>query len=659
MGLSLFVFKIITWYILAPYTVIRRVLMNNIKITDTSLRDGHQSLWATRMTTSDMLPILDKLDEVGYHSLEVWGGATFDVCIRYLNEDPWERLRAIRSAVKKTPLQMLLRGQSLVGYTHYPDDIVEKFVERSAFNGIDIFRVFDALNDVRNLESSLRVIKAVGKHAQASVVYTISPVHTMQHFVDTALRLRDMGADSICIKDMAGLLSPYSSYELVRALKENLDVPIQLHTHYIGGLAIATLLKAAEAGVDIIDTASVPMAFGSSQPPVETIVRALQESERDTGLELRQLFEIANHFEQLRKHKGFERGVTRISDMRVFEHQVPGGMISNLMSQMEEQKASERIDEVLAEIPHVREEMGYPPLVTPTSQIISIQAVLNVLMGERYKLCPGEVKDYVRGLYGKPPVPVMDEIRKKIIGDEPVVSVRPADLIDPMWEKARQESAHYARSEEDILTYALFPQVALKFFAWRETLGSEDIPQIETHDEINEELKGPQPDTRATKRPVNRVRPTESFRGDEEMNLDEIRELILLLDQTSVSELEVQKNDYRLTLRKNRNAGGGAPEAGSEVAPAHVRKKMVSEDNNMIEVTSPMVGTFYAAPSPDAPPYVQVGDRVEAGQTLCIVEAMKLMNEIKAETNGVIADILVDNAQPVEYGQVMILIDKK
>ncbi|HQA08390.1 MAG TPA: acetyl-CoA carboxylase biotin carboxyl carrier protein [Syntrophomonadaceae bacterium] len=632
--------------------------MNPIKITDTSLRDGHQSLWATRMTTSDMLPILGKIDEVGYHSLEVWGGATFDVCIRYLNEDPWERLRTIRGIVKKTPLQMLLRGQSLVGYTHYPDDIVEKFVEKAALNGIDIFRVFDALNDVRNLEVPLKAIKATGKHAQASVVYTISPVHTLNHFVDTALRLRDMGADSICIKDMAGLLSPYVAYDLVKLLKANLDVPIQLHTHYIGGLAMAALIKAAEAGVDIIDTASVPMAFGSSQPPVETIVRALQDSERDTGLDLHKLFEIANHFEQLRKHKGFERGVTRISDMRVFEHQVPGGMISNLMSQMEEQKASDRIDEVLEEIPRVRQDLGYPPLVTPTSQIIGIQAVLNVLMGERYKLCPGEVKDYVRGLYGKPPAPIKEEIRRKIIGDEQVVTVRPADLLDPMWEKARQESAHYARSEEDILTYALFPQVALKYFAWRESKGHQDIPQIQTHDEVSAEPKKEEP--RITRQPVNRVSNKASYRGDDEMNIDEIRELILLLDQTSISELEVQKNDYRLALRKNRASvnvpGETIPETSGSAPKQEVASSIVA--GNLVEVTAPMVGTFYAAPSPDAPPYVQVGDKVQAGQTLCIVEAMKLMNEIKAETDGVVTDIMVDNAQPVEYGQVLMLIEK-
>ena len=633
--------------------------MKNIKITDTSLRDGHQSLWATRMTTSDMIPILDKIDEVGYHSLEVWGGATFDVCIRYLNEDPWERLRTIRGIVKKTPLQMLLRGQSLVGYTHYPDDIVEKFIEKAAENGIDIFRMFDALNDVRNLEAALKAVKATGKHAQASVVYTISPVHTMQHFLDTALKLREMGADSICIKDMAGLLSPYAAYELVKMLKENLDVPIQLHTHYIGGLAIAALLKAAEAGVDIVDTASVPMAFGSSQPPVETIVRALQDSERDTGLDLHKLFEIANHFEQLRKHKVFERGVTRISDMRVFEHQVPGGMISNLMSQMEEQKATDRIDEVLAEIPRVREEMGYPPLVTPTSQIISIQAVLNVLMGERYKLCPGEVKDYVRGLYGKPPVPIKEEIRKKIIGDEPVVTVRPADLIDPMWERARQESAHYARSDEDVLTYALFPQVALKFFAWREARGHEDMPQIETHNEVREELDITKENPPATRNTINQLSPKASFRGDEEMNIDHIRELILLLDQTSISELEFQKDDYRLALRKNRHDGDMTKMAAPATADIREEPAPVPAGTiDLVEVISPMVGTYYAAPSPDAPPFVKIGDRVEAGQTLCIVEAMKLMNEIKAEVSGVVADILVDNAQPVEYGQVMILIAK-
>jgi len=632
--------------------------MSKIRITDTSLRDGHQSLWATRMATSDMLPVLEKLDNIGYHSLEIWGGATFDVCIRYLNEDPWERLREIRRNIKKTKLQMLVRGQSLVGYTHYPDDIVVKFIEKAAANGIDIFRMFDALNDLRNLETCMRTVKETGKHAQACVVYTISPVHSVQHFVDTALRLQDMGADSICVKDMAGLLAPYISYELIRALKENLDVPIQLHTHYIGGLAIATLLKAAEAGVDIIDTASVPMAFGSSQPPVETIVRALQGTEWDTGLDLHELFEIAEHFEQIRKHKGFERGVTRISDMKVFEHQVPGGMISNLYSQLEEQKASHRINEVFAEIPKVRADLGYAPLVTPTSQIIGIQAVLNVLLGERYKMCPGEVKDYVRGFYGKPPVPISDEIRQKIIGDTPVIDVRPADLLEPIWEKAQQETKDLAESEEDIITYALFPQVALKFFEWRKARSAEDVPQMQSNELEPAVIEDKAPAAPPKLKPP--VRPKAASRGDEDMNIDEIRELMLLLDQSNIAELELQKNDFKICLRKY--IAGNSPAASNHV-PAMTESLPVEQveeipDDSITEILAPMVGTFYAAPSPDAPPYVKIGDRVQPGQTLCILEAMKLMNEIKTDFAGTVVNILVENAQPVEYGQILFLIQK-
>ncbi|KUG05019.1 pyruvate carboxyl transferase subunit b [hydrocarbon metagenome] len=631
--------------------------MSKIKITDTSLRDGHQSLWATRMSTEDMLPVLEDMDRVGYHSLEVWGGATFDVCIRYLKEDPWERLRTIRKIIKYTPLQMLLRGQSLVGYMHYPDDVVEKFVQKAADNGVDIFRVFDALNDVRNFETAMRTIKKTGKHAQACVVYTISPVHSMQHFVDTALRLKDMGADSICIKDMAGLLAPYAAYDLVKALKAKVGLPVQLHTHYIGGLAISTLIKAAEAGIDIIDTASVPMAFGSSQPPVETIVRALQDSEWDTRLDLHLLFEIATHFEQIRKHKGFERGVTRISDMKVFEHQVPGGMISNLYSQLEEQQAYDRIDEVLSEIPRVREDLGYPPLVTPTSQIVSIQSVMNVLMGERYKLCPGEVKDFVRGLYGRPPAPINEEIKQKVIGDEKMITVRPADLLEPVWEKAKEEIADLAENDEDILTYILFPQVALKFFEYIKTRDQEDIPQITSNDEVGEELirdeikVGRQPVVKTKKRPVRG--------GDDDMNIDEIRELILLLDQTSISDLEVQKDDYRLCLRKA-NSGPSAPisnktKIGGTPAPA---EKEPDINEAAIEILSPMVGTFYSSASPDSEPYVKIGDHVEAGQTLCILEAMKLFNEIKSDFAGTIVDILTENAQPVEFGQTLFLIEK-
>jgi len=629
--------------------------MKKISITDTSLRDGHQSLWATRMTTDDMVPILEKLDNIGYHSLEVWGGATYDVCIRYLNEDPWERLRIIRKNVQKTKLQMLLRGQSLVGYTHYPDDIVYRFIDQAAENGIDIFRAFDALNDIRNLETCMKAIKKTGKHAQACVVYTVSPVHTMQHFVDTALQLKDMGADSICIKDMAGLLSPYVSYELVKALKESVGLPIQLHTHYIGGLAVVSCIKAAEAGVDIIDTASVPMAFGSSQPPVETIVRALQGSEWETGLDLHELFEIANHFEKTRKHKGFERGVTRISDMKVFEHQVPGGMISNLVSQLEEQKASDRLDEVLNEIPQVRKDLGYPPLVTPTSQIIGIQAVLNILMGERYKLCPGEVKDYVRGLYGKPPASIDPTVKEKIIGDEAIITVRPADLLEPGWEKAKQEIASISELDEDILTYALFPQVALKYFAYRQERDNDDVPQILSTDTVGNEVDL---EEEMMKKPLPRMRKKVANGGDEEMNLDELRELILLLDQTSISDLEVQKDNFKISLRKNPVVNQGQPNQSPTPAQSFQPAALEMASDRLVEVLAPMVGTFYASPSPDAAAFVKVGDRVKQGQTLCIVEAMKLMNEIKAECDGIIVEIAVENTDPIEYDQVLFIIEK-
>lgn len=622
--------------------------MSRIKITDTSLRDAHQSLWATRMTTDDMVPVLEKLDDVGYHSLEVWGGATFDVCIRYLKEDPWERLRTIRKLVKKTRLQMLLRGQSLLGYTHYPDDVVEKFVDKAADNGIDIFRMFDALNDIRNLETCMKAVKKTGMHAQACVVYTVSPVHSMDHFVNAALALKDMGADSICVKDMAGLLAPYASFELVRLLKEKVGLPVQLHTHYIGGMAIASLMKAAEAGVDIIDTASVPMAFGSSQPPVETIVRALQGSEWDTGLDLHKLFAIANYFEQIRKHKGFERGVTKISDMKVFEHQVPGGMISNLMSQLEEQKASDRLDEVQEEIPRVRKDFGYPPLVTPTSQIIGIQAVLNVLMGERYKLCPGEVKDYVRGLYGRPPAVISNDIKEKIIGQEEVITVRPADLLEPGWDKGKNEIGATAQCEEDVLTYILFPQVALKFFEYRKNHDTEDLPQISSRDEVGEEIMRQEKPVPIKPGIIKKV-----HRGDDdEMNLDEIKELMLMLDQTGLGELDLQKDDYRLILRK---AAGTAINTPVDTV---VKMEPSEAKAGLEEIKSPMVGTFYSTPSPDQEAYVQVGDHVEQGQTLCIVEAMKLMNEIKAENVGTIVEICVENTQPVEYGSVLFRVEK-
>ncbi|MCL0037493.1 pyruvate/oxaloacetate carboxyltransferase [Thermodesulfovibrionales bacterium] len=440
---------------------------HRVKITDTTLRDGHQCLWATRMRTEDMLPILEKLDQIGYHSLEAWGDATFDVCLRYLDEDPWERLRSIKKIVKNTPLQMLLRGQSLVGYAHYPDDVVEAFVSKAVENGINIIRIFDALNDIRNMESAIKYTKAAGGHAQGAVCYTVSPVHTVEHYVQAAEMIAEAGADSIAIKDMAGLLTPYKAHQMVKTFKEKTGLPVHLHCHFIGGMAIGTYIKAVEAGVDVIDTASASLAFGSSQPPVELIVRMLQNTPHATGLSLSALFEVAAYFEKLRQERGFELGATRFSDMRVFNHQVPGGMITNLTSQLEEQKALHRLDEVLQEIPRVREELGYPPLVTPTSQIVGIQAVFNVLTGERYKLISGEIKAYVQGLYGKPPAKIDPAVLKTVLGDKEVITCRPADLLEPKMDLFREEIKDLANSEEDVISYAMFPQVAEKFFQAR------------------------------------------------------------------------------------------------------------------------------------------------------------------------------------------------
>ena len=439
---------------------------NPVRITDTVLRDAHQSLLATRMRTEDMLPIAEKLDQVGYWSVEMWGGATFDSAMRFLNEDPWERIRKLKERMPNTPFQMLLRGQNIVGYHHYPDDIVERFVIRAHANGIDIFRIFDALNDVRNMALAMRVAKRVGAHVQASICYTISPVHTIESYVEMAKELAEMGADSICIKDMAGLIDPHIAYELVKRLKEEIALPIQLHTHCTSGMATAACLKAIEAGVDGVDTAISSLALGTSQPPTETIVSMLAGTPRDTGLDLELLSEIAAYFAEVRKrYARFESGI-RV-DVNVLKYQIPGGMLSNLVSQLREQKAMDRYREVLAEVPKVRRELGYPPLVTPSSQLVGTQATLNVLLGERYKVIPQEVKDYIRGFYGRPPAPIDPEVKRLAIGDEEPISCRPADLIPPGYEKAKAEIGELAKSEEDVLSYALFPQVARPFLERR------------------------------------------------------------------------------------------------------------------------------------------------------------------------------------------------
>ncbi len=444
--------------------------MNPVKITETSLRDGHQSLIATRLKREEMLPILEKMDEVGYYAMEVWGGATFDACLRFLNEDPWERLREIRKRVKKTKLQMLLRGQNLLGYKHYPDDIVEKFIQKSIENGIDIIRVFDALNDVRNLETSMKTIKKEGAHCQCAISYTTSKIHTVEYYLKKIKEMESMGADSICIKDMSGILTPYSAYDLVKRIKETTKLPIELHNHCTSGIASMTYMKAVEAGVDIIDTAISPFSTGTSQPPTESLAITFRENNRDPKLNIKLLNEIATYFKPI-KEKYVQDGTLNPkvlnTEPQTLSYQVPGGMLSNLLSQMQMQNAGDKFEDVLAEIPRVREDLGFPPLVTPLSQMVGTQAVFNILSGERYKMVPKEIKDYVRGLYGKSPAPIREEIKQKIIGEEQVISVRPADLLKPGFEEVKKEIKGLYQSEEDVLSYALFPQVAKKFLEER------------------------------------------------------------------------------------------------------------------------------------------------------------------------------------------------
>ncbi|WP_371381486.1 pyruvate carboxylase subunit B [Sporomusa aerivorans] len=439
-----------------------------VKITETVLRDGHQSLAATRMRTSDMLPVLEQLDEIGYFSIEAWGGATFDSCLRFLNEDPWERLRTLKKHLKKTPIQMLLRGQNVLGYNHYADDVVSEFVKRAVDNGVGVIRIFDALNDVRNMEASMRAAKESGAHVQGAFVYTISPYHNNESFLKVAKDLVSLGTDSICIKDMAGLLAPYTAYDLVKALKAEINVPIHLHTHYTSGMASMTYLKAIEAGVDIIDCALSPFAMASSQPATEAMIAALEGSERDTGLSKEELFPLADQFRGIKKQlsETFNLNTNIEIDTKVLSFQIPGGMLSNLLNQMKEQGMADKFPELVEEMPRVRAELGYPPLVTPTSQIVGSMSAFNVMLG-RYKVVPREVKDLARGKYGRTPAPINPEFLKTLIGDDEIITHRPADDIKPQMASLRQELADKGypnASTEDVLSYAVFPEVALKFF---------------------------------------------------------------------------------------------------------------------------------------------------------------------------------------------------
>jgi pyruvate/oxaloacetate carboxyltransferase len=443
-------------------------MANKVELTETVLRDAHQSLLATRLRTEDMLPIASKLDQVGFWSLETWGGATFDACLRFLKESPWERLRKLRAAMPKTRFQMLLRGQNVVGYHNYPDDIVQAFVARAAAEGIDVFRIFDAMNDLRNMKTAIEAGLKTGKIVEGTVCYTISPVHSVDYFVRIAEKLAETGVQVICLKDMAGMLAPYVAYDIIKQIKARIPLPLHLHSHSTAGLAPMSYMMAIEAGADILDTAMSPLAQGTSQPPTEAVVAALKGSPRDTGLDLTLLGEIAEYFTAVRrKYAEFESAVNNQVKTDIMVSQIPGGMLSNLVAQLRQQKAEDRLDAVLAEMPHVRKDLGYPPLVTPTSQIVGSQAALNVMTGKRYAVVATETRNYLMGLYGEPPGPISEDVKQKVLGKKQPITCRPADLLKPGLDDARTELGDLATNEEDVLTYALFPEAAKEYFATR------------------------------------------------------------------------------------------------------------------------------------------------------------------------------------------------
>lgn len=612
--------------------------MGKLQIMDTTIRDGQQSLWATRMPIGDMLPILPKMDRVGYWAIEAWGGATFDTCLRFLDENPWDRLRSIKSKAPNTRLSMLSRGQNLVGYKHYSKDVVNRFIAAAHRNGIDVFRVFDALNDIRNVVDNAEAIKACGGHFEGAISYTLSPVHTLDSFLEYGQQLKDLGADSIAIKDMAGMLTPYRTERIVKAFNAEIGLPIHVHCHYVGGMAPANYLKAAEAGAAIVDTASAPLAFGNSQPAVEMLVAAMQESRYDTGLDLGLLFEISEYWEEVRKRGHYKRGVSSLTHMKVYSHQVPGGMMSNLMSQLEIQNAIDRLDDVMEEIPRVRAEVGYPPLVTPLSQIVGTQAVFNVLTGKRWSVVSKEMKDYICGYYGKAPGPMSPEVVNRVVDESDIMldpDVAPGSLVTTTFAELEEEIGDLAKTEEDVLMYALFPNEARTYLSKHRT--SEKVDFL-----LEEE--------------------SSNTKEDDYVDINQIRELVRVAEESGVGEIVVEEEGARIAVRMP-GAVAAAPAAPvtaaapAAAAPAAAPAAAASHPANWYCVTSPMVGTFYAAPAPGEPAFVQVGDEVAANQTLCIVEAMKLMNEIGAEEMGTVREVCVEDATPVEFGTPLFYIE--
>ncbi|RMH61079.1 MAG: oxaloacetate decarboxylase subunit alpha [Zetaproteobacteria bacterium] len=604
-----------------------------LAVTELALRDGHQSLLATRMRLDDMLPICDKLDKVGFWSIEAWGGATFDTCLRYLKEDPWVRLRELKKALPNTPLQMLLRGQNLLGYRHYADDVVKKFVDMAAANGVDVFRIFDAMNDLRNVRVAIKQVKLNGRHAEGAISYTVSPVHTLQHFLDLARGFEDMGCDTLAIKDMAGLLTPAAARELVSALKDTIEIPIHLHCHATSGVAEMVQWEAVHAGCDIIDTAISPLAGGTSHPATEAMVAAFQGGAYDTGLDIELLQDIASYFKEVRKkYARFESHVTGV-DTRVFVNQIPGGMISNLANQLRDQGALDRMDEVLEEIPRVRKDFGYPPLVTPTSQIVGTQAVLNIISGNKYKVITNETKSYLKGMYGKPLGEVNEEVRKLALGDEEPISVRPADLLEPELDGLTREIGDKAKSVEDVLSYALFPTIALEFFNERESGQLKPEPL----DAPTEKTEGQESAI------VPTLAPTEfniTIHGEEYHikiegsghKSDALRPFYVKVDNV-LEEVMVE------TLTEVLPTADGNIDARK--ASKGSKRPKATKDS---DVTTPMPGRIVAV-------NVREGDRVEAGQTVLVVEAMKMENPVHAPVSGTVKAIHVaegDNVNPDE-----------
>ena len=604
----------------------KTIAAKKIHVTDTILRDAHQSLIATRMRTEDMLPICAKLDKVGYWSLEVWGGATFDSCVRFLKEDPWERLRQLRAALPNTRLQMLLRGQNLLGYRHYSDDVVRAFVAKAAVNGIDVFRIFDAMNDVRNLRVSIEAVKAAGKHAQGTLCYTTSPVHTVEAFVAQAKQMEAMGCDSVAIKDMAGLLTPYATGELVKALKAEQSLPVFIHSHDTAGLSAMCQLKAIENGAEHIDTAISSFAWGTSHPGTESMVAALRGSEYDTGLDLPLLQEIGLYFYAVRKkYHQFESEFTAV-DTRVQVNQVPGGMMSNLANQLKEQGALHRINEVFDEIPRVREDLGFPPLVTPTSQIVGSQAVFNVLAGERYKTITNEVKLYLQGRYGKTAGAVNEKLRRQAIGSEDVIEVRPADLLKPEMSKLREEIGALAKSEEDVLTYAMFPDIGRKFLEER-AAGS-----------LTPEALLPIPEAGAVAAAGGEGVPTEF--------IIDVHGESYRVDITGVGLKTDGKRHFYLSL-------DGMPEEvvfeplNAFVAGTGGKRKPASAPG---DVSTSMPGNIVDV-------LVKQGDVVKAGQAVLISEAMKMETEVQAPIAGTVKAVHVAKGDRVNPGEVLVEIE--